>query len=278
MSFIIDVRFSFVSVSCNTQKEILLLRKEVKHLDSKIYAFQGFWFIQVLYQDNSDLLSIFNKVFDLFKADKEFIFTGSNLCYAEKILPNKLKEWVSNNHKEDFRDIFIKQIPKLMEGFKKNIFYVKEPISPDQFTQFQKIQEIVSKKYFVEFDLKESFFFLDLRKKCSLSIINSFPIRETLQETKNGEFSFITLKRVLDSCKGKDKLSKIEGILDKGDNYNIDIRVRDIYGEFCKFLPVDVLASSFGKATSDSSTEDALKSFIFVLIINISNLVSVMVC
>ena len=81
----------------------------------------------------------------------------------------------------------------------------------------------------------------------------------------------------MDSCKGKDKLSKIDGILDKGDNYNIDIRVRDIYGEFCKFLPVDVLASSFGKATSDSSTEDALKSFIFVLIINISNLVSVMV-
>lgn len=53
---------------------------------------------------------------------------------------------------------------------------------------------------------------------------------------------------------------------------NADITVGDIYGESCSFLPVDIIASSLGKADSNTSLDDFILSNTIIIQSNIANL------
>lgn len=57
---------------------------------------------------------------------------------------------------------------------------------------------------------------------------------------------------------------------DRGDMFNVDLTVGDIYGRHCKFLPVKLIASSLGKATAESDDVDFFKSLSFLLISNVA--------
>lgn len=56
----------------------------------------------------------------------------------------------------------------------------------------------------------------------------------------------------------------------KGDLYNVDMTVGDIYGNKCDFLPIKLIASSLGKASQKSNDFDVLKSFIFLILSNVA--------
>lgn len=53
--------------------------------------------------------------------------------------------------------------------------------------------------------------------------------------------------------------------------------VRDIYGEDCNFLPVDLIAAAYGKANINSKSEDILKSHAFAIAASIATFTKLLV-
>lgn len=95
---------------------------------------------------------------------------------------------------------------------------------------------------------------------------------EVLLEIPNGEAGLIAAQRVFaDPAKlGHTPRLFSQMASDKGDLFNVDLTVGDIYGRKCTFLPLKLIASSLGKATHDSEDADFFKSFTFLLISNIA--------
>ena len=58
--------------------------------------------------------------------------------------------------------------------------------------------------------------------------------------------------------------------LQNGDPSKVDLTVGDIYGLKCDFLPLQLIASTLGKAKSDAHPVDFLKSYSFLLLSNIA--------
>ena len=227
----------------------------------------GCWVVVWRYETYDELKEIVERILGVIgEVDKEnVIVTGVNLAHTLKICPQLA--FVTNTHHFDMLKQTLAKKPKNYQ------FYTKKPISPAEFIDSDMVREIQDKRCYIDFDTQNSFYILDIRDCCRFYHHTDKQDTELLLETKNGERSFYTLKRLLTQQK---QLSLTE-IVQKGNNYNVDKRVRDIYGSYCQFLPVDIIAASLGKTLSDSPIEDVLKSIIFVLAINICGLLSIVI-
>lgn len=77
----------------------------------------------------------------------------------------------------------------------------------------------------------------------------------------------LSVEGLLDS--GADPKAVLFNALLTGKTAPVDLTVGDIYGPKCDFLPLQLIASTLGKAGPDAQPPDFLKSYSFLLLSNI---------
>lgn len=244
---------------------------------TSIRTLEDLTFIIFTYGKNTDLKFYFKTLSDFLAQNPELpiIITGPNINHVRKhIAEYDLNPRLSDNT-IDLIEILLKQFNHI-DGHNTPLFYTKELIGPGSFSDNTLTDAKAPIKNYIDYVLPESYYILDVRAMCRLYKINNKK-PELVISTKNGELPFHTSTLYLASKGQNPEDLQLDKIIKHGNNYNVDIRVRDIYGDQCNILPVDIIASSMGKIQHNSDFKDVLKSFIFVLVINISNIAGMIV-
>lgn len=247
--------------------------------DSKtdIIMKEDFIFVVYKYNRNDDLRLFFTLLDNFMEKHPDITVktTGPNIDHVKK----HITEFKSNERLAstsiDLIDVLLNQLGHLVKS-KQSLFYTKEPIGPGLFADKTLTDQKSPLKNYIDYTPPHSYYILDVRSICKLYKITD-DTRSLIISTKNGELPFHTSTLFLLTQVPNPSDLSLNDIISKGNNYNVDIRIRDIYGEQCNILPVDIIASSMGKIQHDSDLKDVLKSFIFVLVINISNIVGMLV-
>lgn len=277
MDLIININLDQISARFSDPLLSEELKKALPVEKTTLVEHKTFKFLYFSYNRNSDLRLYFTVLDNFIKqnSDLSFLITGSNLAHVQKHITefNSVTRLVSNC--VNLIDVLLRQLQYIINS-QNSLFYTKELIEPASFTNKLLIDSKTSIKNFIDSGLSPSYYILDVRAVCKLYKVNNFKA-ELVISTRNGELTFYTSLLYLLSKATNPVDLILDNIITEGDNYNVDIRVRDIYGEQCNILPVDIIASSMGKIKHDSDIKDILKSFIFVLVINISNIVGLLV-
>jgi len=201
------------------------------------------------------------------------------------------KDQVEQFFKIFFEDYFLmkeKSIKAIMKGllyfknhYPENLFHNVKPFEVTTIHEMKK--EDMSKERVIEDTtfrkLDKPFLLITVKSGVSYYRVNADESYSKVSGSLIGESTFAGLIRILARKKNVEDALEASA---KGDNRNVDMCVKDIYGSGYKTigLPGDVLASSMGRAQfldqEEINPDDTCRSLLYIISLNVAQLGSLM--